>query len=93
MYVYTKPQPSDDVEGITSRVARHMLLPTDETPALLTVTDPSRVSSEFLKQAQAGDRVLVYQLHKKAIIYRPSSDRIVDVGPVIIDTPQGATTQ
>ncbi len=65
-----------------------MLLPSDETPALLTVTDPKKVSSEFLKQTEAGDKVLVYQQHKKAIIYRPSKDRIVDIQPVMIDTPQ-----
>ena len=64
-----------------------MVLPTDETPALLTITDPSKVSTEFLRQSQIGDKVLVYQTHKRVIIYRPSLDRVVDVGPVIIETP------
>ena len=66
-------------EGILGRVGRHIILPADEEPAILTVTDTTKLETEFLKQAQNGDRVLVYQLHKKAYIYRPSNDIVVDV--------------
>ena len=78
----------DDVGSIKHLVSRHYLLPVDEEPALLTVTDPTKLSTEFLKRSQAGDKVLVYQKSRKAIIYRPSIDRIVDIAPVVIDTPK-----
>lgn len=65
-----------------------MILPSDETPALLTVTDTTKLTSTFLRQAKNGDKVLVYQANKKAVIYRPSADKIVDVGPVVIDDVQ-----
>lgn len=81
------PADLSNVSVIVGRVGHHMVLPTDETPALLTITDPSKVSTEFLRQSQIGDKVLVYQTHKRVIIYRPSLDRVVDVGPVIIETP------
>lgn len=75
----------NDVTYVTGRVSRHMVLPSDEVPALLTVTDNAKLTSSFLKQAKNGDKVLVYQTNKKAILYRPDVDRIIDVGPVVID--------
>lgn len=81
-------------EEVKSRVERHLVLPTDEQPALVTVTDPTKVQTEFLKNSKVGDKVLIYQKNRRAIIYRPSIDRIIDIGPVIIDTPkQGQATQ
>ena len=81
-------QASADVTQVISAVAKHVALPQDETPAILTVTDTTKIKTQFLQQAHNGDRVLVYQNHKKAIIYRPSIDRVIDMGPVVIDTPQ-----
>lgn len=68
-------------------VGRHMVLPEDEEPALATVTDKTKISTDFFKQAENGDKLLIYQDHKTAIIYRPSLDKIIAVGPVSIDTP------
>lgn len=81
---------SNSVEVIVDRVSRHMMLPGDEEPALLTITDSSKLTTQFLKQAENGDKVLIYKVNQKAIIYRPAVDKIVDVGPVVIDTPQQA---
>lgn len=78
----------NSVDVVKSRVSKHIVLPTDEEPALLTVTDNSKLTTAFLKQTQNGDKVLVYPQNKKAIIYRPAIDRIVDIGPVEIDQPQ-----
>lgn len=78
----------NDVTYVIGRVSRHIVLPSDEVPALLTVTDNAKLTSSFLKQAKNGDKVLVYQTNKKAILYRPGVDRIIDVGPVVIDNVQ-----
>lgn len=84
--VYLKSQPTDDLTKIKEAVGRHLILPSDETPALLTVVDAGKLSSEFLKvKAKNDDRILIYQKNQRVIIYRPSVDRVVDVGPVIID--------
>jgi len=76
----------DDVKYVTKLVANHVVLPSDETPALITVTNPTKLTTSFLKKTKQGDKVLVYQIHKRAIIYRPSIDKIIDIGPVMIDT-------
>lgn len=66
------------------QVARHMVLPDNEEPVIATITDESKLSSPFLKAGQVGDTVLLYNEHQRVIIYRASSDRIIDVGPLQI---------
>lgn len=80
-----------DVQIIMDKVAKHMLLPGNETPALVTVVDKTKLNNDFFKNAQNGDKALIYQKNHKVIIYRPSADRIVDVGYVQIDTPKGGS--
>lgn len=80
-----------EVKQLTKQVGRHYLLPESETPALATVTDTSKLTTPFLKQASNGDKLLIYQKAGIAIIYRPNKDRIVAVGPVSIDSPKKPT--
>ena len=75
------------VDQVISKVSEHYVLPTDEKPALATVTDKSKLTSQFFKHTQNGDRILIYQNNKIAIVYRPSINRIISVGPVSIDNP------
>jgi hypothetical protein len=93
------PRPELPKEGeaaakvVKARVARHYLLPTDEEPALATITDKSKLSSPAFKQAEDGDRLLIYQKNRMAIVYRPSIDRVVAIVPVSIDEPTNITKQ
>ncbi len=83
---------SNNVNVVIAEVSKHYLLPANETPALATVTDTSKLTSPFFKKSQNGDKVLIYQTNQVAIIYRPKIDRIIAVGPVSIDTPPSATS-
>jgi hypothetical protein len=84
----------DNVTVVKGEVAQHMMLPNNEQPALATVTDSKKLNSVFLKQAHDGDKILIYAKAKRVIIYRPSIDRIIDIGPIQIDTPpQAPATQ
>src|SRR5581483_1628499 len=70
----TKPWASMPLTGqaelnhVTALVAKHYLLPTNETPALVTVTDTKKLTSPFLKKSLDGDKILVYQKNRIAII-------------------------
>ena len=77
----------NNVVVVKRLVARHYVLPADEEPALATVTDTTKLQTPFLKQSQNGDKLLVYQKAARAIIYRPSIDRIIDIGPVSLEAP------
>ncbi len=74
----------EDVSVVKGLVGRHYVLPTDEEPALATVEDKTKVKSEFFRSAENGDKLLVYKNAKKVILYRPSIDRIIEIGPVSI---------
>jgi hypothetical protein len=75
-----------DLETTISQVGKLMLLPT-ETPTLATISDLEKVKGQdFFKNAAAGDKVLVYTGAKKAILYRPSNNKIIEVGVVNIPT-------
>lgn len=72
-----------EVRALVADVGEHMLLPEGETPTLATVTDMHALEGQaFFKNAQEGDKVLMYMVSQKAIIYRPSIDRIIEVGPI-----------
>jgi hypothetical protein len=69
------------------KVGAHIVLPKDEVPTLATVSDPEQLKKyPFFTNAEKGDKVLIYSLAKKAILYRPSGDKIVEIAPIITKT-------
>ncbi len=91
----------DENKKLIKTISKLMLLP-EEEPTIATVTDPEKLSDQtFFANAKAGYKVLVYSQSKKAILYDPASNRIIEVGPVNItedkgtpgDTPTGTTTK
>ena len=72
---------------IISKVGAHIVLPKDEVPTLATVSDPEQLKKyPFFSNAEKGDKVLIYSLAKKAILYRPVGDKIVEIAPIITKT-------
>lgn len=64
---------------LVQRVGKHIELPKGE-PTIATVSDVSKLSSQtFFIKAKNGDKVLIYNRDKEAILYRPSEDRIINV--------------
>ena len=58
-------------------------LPKNEEPTIATVKDVSKLQSQtFFKNAQNGDKVLIYTQAKRAILYRPSTDKVIESAPV-----------
>ncbi len=72
---------------IIAKVGAHIVLPKDEVPTLATVSDPEQLKKyPFFTNAEKGDKVLIYSLAKKAILYRPIGDKIVEIAPIITKT-------
>jgi len=76
---------SREAQQVVEKVARLIVLPEGETPTIATVTDPERLREQaFFANAQKGDRVLIYTTAKKAILYNPTANKIVEVAPLNI---------
>jgi hypothetical protein len=78
---------------VVQRVSRHILLPSGEQPTVATVTDASKVRNQvFFAEAATGDKVLIYAQTKKAYLYRPSIDRVIEVAPLAPSSASGQTS-
>jgi hypothetical protein len=91
--IITRPHQTGSSEEakVQAEVAKLVILPTDETPALATVTDPSKLkSNRLLSQTKTGDKILIYAKWGQAVVYRPSQNKIVDIGPVNVN-PTGSS--
>ena len=78
-----------EIEEVVSQVSRHLLLPQGEVPTLATIIDAATLAQEqaFYQNASDGDKLLIYLQNQRAIIYNPKQDIIVNVGPIVVDTP------
>ncbi len=82
-----------EVTKTIEAISKLIELPQGEQPTLATVSDKSKLEGQsFFTQAENGDKVLIYTNAKKAILYRPSTNKIVEVGPVNIEPPTPEAT-
>lgn len=77
----------EDIRKILSKVEKNILLPEDETPTVATISDVEKLKSSqlFFAKAENGDKVLIYTKAKKAILYRPSIAKIIEVAPIDLE--------
>ncbi len=75
------PLSKEAVQGLVNRVGKHMVLP-EETPQIVAITNVDSLKKQqvFFALAQNGDQLLVYP--SKVILYRPSTDQVVDVAQI-----------
>ena len=80
-----------ETKDVVAKVGKLMVLPT-ETPQIATILDKTKLAGQpFFANAQNGDRVLVFTKAQKAVLYRPSTNLIVEVGPLTMPTAPTAT--
>ncbi len=76
----------DEAKQLIARVGKLIVLP-DEQPTIATVSDLAPLKDQaFFANAKIGDKVLIFATAKKAILYRPSEDKIIEVAPINLDT-------
>ncbi len=70
-------------EQLLKQISHITQLPTDEVPIIATVSDASqaKTQSSFFVNAENGDKVVQYVKADKVILYRPSTQKIIEIGP------------
>ncbi len=84
--------PEREIAAISKELRKFMDLPESPLPTMATVTEKEKLQQqEFFQKAENGDKVLIYLSEGKAILYRPSTGKVIDVAPIRqTETPQGA---
>lgn len=98
VFFYTKYQDSQyklnnpeivaraETESLVVKVGKLVELPSDEEPTVATVSDVSKLSSQtFFASAKNGDKVLIYSKARKAVLYRPSQNIVINVAPLNVN--------
>ena len=81
----------EENQALINRIGALIALPEGETPTIATVNDPDLLKDQpFFAKAKKGDKVLIYPNAKKAILYDPESNKIIEVAPLTIGAPAGA---
>ncbi|MEK7605614.1 MAG: LytR C-terminal domain-containing protein [Patescibacteria group bacterium] len=85
-----------EVNSLVEKVSRHYDLPSNDQVTVATVSDVGKLYGQtFFVKAKNGDKVLIYPKSGIAILYRPATDKIINIGPVNTQgdtSPAKATT-
>jgi hypothetical protein len=92
---FLEQQSKREIEAVVAKVGKLLVLPQDEMPTVLTIEnrDDLDTSQEFLSLAENGDKLLLYQDSKKAILYRPRTNQIVNVAPINVAPEKTAAAE
>jgi hypothetical protein len=76
-----------EIKILQEKISKFITLPTDDSPQLFEIDDPKQLIGKqaFFKDVLKGDKLLVYPKSAKAVVYRESSDKIINIGPVSFD--------
>lgn len=72
-----------EIADVIEQVGRHIILPEGEVPTIATVTEPEKLQDQpFFVNAEVGYKVLLYTGAKKAYLYDPEKDILIEVAPI-----------
>lgn len=84
----------EEFKSTVAKIGSLIKLPTDETPTLATVSEADRLKNmTFFKDAQNGDKVLMYIKNRKAYLYRPADEILVEVATINVSDQANANQQ
>ena len=80
----------EDNQKLLSEVGKIIELPSNESPTVAVVSDKEKLSGNvFFKNSQNGDKVLIFAEAKKAILYRPSTKKLIEVANINLADTNG----
>lgn len=72
-----------EAEELIKQIGKLIVLPEGEKPTIATVSNREALRNQpFFANTLNGDKVLLYPEAKKAILYRPTTNKIIEVAPI-----------
>lgn len=73
---------SKEIKALTEIISQIAILPEDETPTVLTISDLTKFGANpFFKNAKLKDKILIFKRAERIILYDPLGHKIVNMGP------------
>lgn len=83
----------EDKKTIES-ISKYMELPQGEEPSIATILDITKLKDQkFFENAQNGDKIIIYNSARKAILWRPTTNKIIEVAPLVLGDQAQTTSQ
>ncbi len=84
--------PNAERKALIAAVSDVATLPSG-TPAIETVTDATLLKAQpFFEDVKNGDKILIFTTAQQVIIYRPSTEKVINSGPLVVGTTTTTTT-
>lgn len=81
----------EETELLVLALSKLMELPQGETPTIAVISDKAKLADRpFFKLAENGDRLFAYNKALIAILYRPKTNKIINVAPILNDQTQNS---
>src|SRR3989344_1074591 len=78
---------------LVAHLRQIMDLPDGEEPQIEVKNDLAPFQDKpFFAKAKVGDKLIIFTKAGKAILYDPQNEKIIEVGPIVIPTPTGNTS-
>lgn len=78
-----KTSTQTEISIITDQIRSTVELPANETPTIATVSDVEKLKGQnFFKNAENGDKVLIYSQAGKALLYRYNTKKVIEYSNV-----------
>ena len=70
-------------DELLKKIGKMMDLPNAEEPTIATITDSEKLKEQpFFAKAKNGYKVIIYATAKKAILYDPTANKVIEVMPL-----------
>ena len=78
-------------QALLEKIGRLIVIPKDEEPVVATISDIEALANEqnFYRDAENGQKLVIFYGVQKAIIYDEATNKLINVGPVFLKDEQG----
>lgn len=80
-----------EVKTLTDKISQIAVLPENETPTVLTVSDLTKLKGNpFFVNAKLKNKIIIYKKTGRIILYDPFGNKIVNMGPYSENSASGS---